>query len=57
MTIGSARWLGLSYFTYFFCYGIYLPFWSVWLKGNGLDAEKLVCCSAVAWWRALPAAC
>ncbi|KTS18002.1 3-phenylpropionic acid transporter [Pantoea dispersa] len=41
MTIGSARWLGLSYFTYFFCYGIYLPFWSVWLKGNGLDAEKI----------------
>ena len=41
MTIGSARWLGLSYFTYFFCYGIYLPFWSVWLKGSGLDAEKI----------------
>jgi len=41
MTITSARWLGLSYFTYFFCYGIYLPFWSVWLQGSGLDAEKI----------------
>lgn len=41
MAIGSAKWLGLSYFTYFFCYGIYLPFWGVWLKGTGLDAEKI----------------
>lgn len=41
MTIASTRWLGLSYFTYFFCYGIYLPFWSVWLQGSGLDAEKI----------------
>jgi len=41
MNITSARWLGLSYFTYFFCYGIYLPFWGVWLKGAGLDAEKI----------------
>ena len=41
MAIRSAYWLGLGYFTYFFCYGIYLPFWSVWLKGAGLDAEKI----------------
>ncbi|MBE5252074.1 3-phenylpropionate MFS transporter [Mixta mediterraneensis] len=41
MEIGSAKWLGLSYFTYFFCYGIYLPFWGVWLKGVGLEAEKI----------------
>jgi len=41
MTIGSAKWLGLGYFTYFFCYGIYLPFWGVWLKATGLDAEKI----------------
>ncbi|RPE02299.1 3-phenylpropionate MFS transporter [Candidatus Pantoea deserta] len=41
MAIGSAKWLGLAYFTYFFCYGIYLPFWGVWLKGAGLDAEKI----------------
>jgi len=41
MAISSAKWLGLGYFTYFFCYGIYLPFWGVWLKGTGLDAEKI----------------
>ena len=29
MAIGSSKWLGLGYFTYFFCYGIYLPFWGV----------------------------
>lgn len=41
MTIRSTYWLALGYFTYFFCYGIYLPFWAVWLKGSGLDAEKI----------------
>jgi PPP family 3-phenylpropionic acid transporter len=41
MTIRSTYWLALGYFTYFFCYGIYLPFWAVWLKGTGLDAEKI----------------
>ncbi len=41
MAIASAKWLGLGYLTYFFCYGIYLPFWGVWLKGTGLDAEKI----------------
>ncbi|ARJ42745.1 3-phenylpropionic acid transporter [Pantoea alhagi] len=41
MTVRSTYWLALGYFTYFFCYGIYLPFWAVWLKGSGLDAEKI----------------
>ena len=41
MTGRSTYWLALGYFTYFFCYGIYLPFWAVWLKGSGLDAEKI----------------
>ncbi|MFD1801895.1 3-phenylpropionate MFS transporter [Mixta tenebrionis] len=41
MTIRSTYWLALGYFTYFFCYGVYLPFWAVWLKGTGLDAEKI----------------
>ena len=41
MTIRSARWLGLAYFTYFFSYGIYLPFWAVWLKATGLEPEKI----------------
>ena len=41
MAIRSAWWLGLGYFTYFFAYGVWLPFWAVWLKGSGLDAEKI----------------
>lgn len=41
MSIASARWLGLSYFTCFFCYGVYLPFWGIWLKSLGMDAERI----------------
>ena len=29
MVLQSTRWLALGYFTYFFSYGIFLPFWSV----------------------------
>ena len=41
MAMRSAWWLALGYFTYFFAYGVWLPFWAVWLKGVGLDAEKI----------------
>ncbi len=41
MVLQSTRWLALSYFTYFFSYGIFLPFWSVWLKGIGLPPETI----------------
>ncbi|EAS9109450.1 3-phenylpropionate MFS transporter [Salmonella enterica] len=41
MALYSTRWLALSYFTYFFSYGIFLPFWSVWLKGLGLTPETI----------------
>lgn len=41
MVLQSMRWLALSYFTYFFCYGIFLPFWGGWLKGEGLSAESI----------------
>ncbi|EHD20564.1 MULTISPECIES: 3-phenylpropionate MFS transporter [Brenneria] len=41
MVLHSTRWLALSYFTYFFCYGIFLPFWGGWLKGEGLSAESI----------------
>ena len=39
MVLQSTRWLALAYFTYFFSYGIFLPFWSVWLKGTGLTPD------------------
>ncbi|MGS4678724.1 3-phenylpropionate MFS transporter [Enterobacter soli] len=41
MVLHSTRWLALSYFTYFFSYGIFLPFWSVWLKGIGITPETI----------------
>ncbi|QTF07507.1 3-phenylpropionate MFS transporter [Brenneria izadpanahii] len=41
MVLRSTRWLALSYFTYFFCYGVFLPFWGGWLKGEGLSAESI----------------
>lgn len=41
MILRSTRWLGLSYFTYFYCYGIFLPFWGIWLKGEGYTAETI----------------
>ncbi|EPR1455354.1 TPA: 3-phenylpropionate MFS transporter [Citrobacter koseri] len=41
MVLHSTRWLALGYFTYFFSYGIFLPFWSVWLKGLGLTPETI----------------
>ncbi|NIY48992.1 3-phenylpropionate MFS transporter [Cedecea colo] len=41
MVLHSTRWLALSYFTYFFSYGVFLPFWSVWLTGVGLPPETI----------------
>ncbi|MCW6556041.1 3-phenylpropionate MFS transporter [Yersinia ruckeri] len=41
MVLQSTRWLALSYFTYFFAYGIFLPFWSVWLQGEGIAPETI----------------
>lgn len=41
MVLQSTRWLALSYFTYFFSYGIFLPFWGVWLKGEGIAPETM----------------
>lgn len=41
MVLQSTRWLALSYFTYFFSYGIFLAFWGVWLKGEGIPPETI----------------
>ncbi|MFK3923984.1 3-phenylpropionate MFS transporter [Serratia liquefaciens] len=41
MVLQSTRWLALSYFTYFFSYGIFLPFWGVWLNGEGIPPETI----------------
>ncbi|WP_036774763.1 3-phenylpropionate MFS transporter [Photorhabdus australis] len=41
MVIQSTRWLALDYFTYFFSYGIFLPFWAVWLQGEGITPDMI----------------
>ncbi|PHM63254.1 3-phenylpropionate MFS transporter [Xenorhabdus ishibashii] len=41
MVVPSTFWLGLGYFTYFFSFGIFLPFWAVWLKGEGIEASMI----------------
>ncbi|MDA5472804.1 3-phenylpropionate MFS transporter [Yersinia kristensenii] len=41
MVLQSTRWLSLSYFTYFFSYGIFLPFWGIWLQGEGIPPETI----------------
>ena len=41
MVLHSTRWLALSYFTYFFSYGIFLPFWGVWLEGMGIPPDTI----------------
>lgn len=41
MVVQSTLWLALSYFTYFFSYGIFLPFWSLWFEGIGLPPETI----------------
>lgn len=57
MALHSTRWLALSYFTYFFSYGIFLPFWSVWLKGLGLTPETIGLLLGWVWSRVFSAAC
>ncbi|WP_340621082.1 3-phenylpropionate MFS transporter [Xenorhabdus siamensis] len=41
MVVPSTFWLGLGYFTYFFALGIFLPFWSVWLQGEGITPSMI----------------
>lgn len=41
MALRSTRWLALSYFTYFFSYSVFLPFWGVWLKDEGISSESI----------------
>ncbi|STL12458.1 putative 3-phenylpropionate permease [Escherichia coli] len=41
MVLQSTRWLALGYFTYFFSYGIFLPFLERLLKGIGLTPETI----------------
>lgn len=57
MFVPSSLWLALDYFTYFFSYGIFLPYWGAWLKGEGHDVATVGMLLSVGWWRVLSAAC
>ncbi|WP_325891061.1 hypothetical protein [Grimontia sp. NTOU-MAR1] len=35
------HWLSIYYGAYFFAFGVYLPFWSVWLAWLGLSADDI----------------
>ncbi|HGJ5877183.1 MAG TPA: 3-phenylpropionate MFS transporter [Arsenophonus sp.] len=41
MIIPSTCWLALGYFSYFFTYGIFLPFIAIWLNSEGLEANMI----------------
>ena len=34
-------WLALFFGAFYFVYGAYLPFWSLWLEGVGVSAEMI----------------
>jgi len=34
-------WLSQYYFFYFFSYGVYMPFWAIWLKGIGTSTPDI----------------
>lgn len=34
-------WLSHYYLSYFFSYGVYIPFWALWLKGIGISAPNI----------------
>ncbi|WP_115718864.1 3-phenylpropionate MFS transporter [Gallaecimonas mangrovi] len=41
MTLSPTRWLSLFYIHFFLGWGIYLPFWSLWLKGQSLTPAMI----------------
>lgn len=38
-SMSSTLWMALYYIGFFGVYGVLLPFWALWLKGEGMDAE------------------
>jgi len=41
ISLPSSVWMGLYYIGFFGVYGVLLPFWALWLKGEGMDAEAI----------------
>ncbi|HEY5716544.1 MAG TPA: 3-phenylpropionate MFS transporter, partial [Psychromonas sp.] len=34
-------WLSLNFITFFFIWGVFLPFWGIWLSGQGISSESI----------------
>ncbi|KXO13643.1 putative 3-phenylpropionic acid transporter [Moritella sp. JT01] len=40
-SLPSTLWMGLYYLGFFGVYGVLLPFWALWLKGEGMSTEMI----------------
>ncbi|WP_019613144.1 3-phenylpropionate MFS transporter [Psychromonas ossibalaenae] len=40
-TVAAKSWLTLYFVAFYFVWGVFLPFWGVWLSGQGISAEDI----------------
>lgn len=40
-TIPAKLWLGFYFISFFFIWGVFLPFWGVWLEAQGLSSDDI----------------
>lgn len=40
-SIPAKLWLSLNFITFFFIWGVFLPFWGIWLSGQGISSESI----------------
>ncbi|ABM02683.1 transporter major facilitator superfamily MFS_1 [Psychromonas ingrahamii 37] len=39
--IPASFWLSLYFISFFFIWGVFLPFWGIWLSGKGMSSESI----------------
>ena len=40
-SIPAKLWLSLYFISFFFIWGVFLPFWGIWLSGQGVSSESI----------------
>ena len=40
-SIPAKSWLRLNFISFFFIWGVFLPFWGIWLSGQGVSSERI----------------
>jgi len=40
-SIPASFWLSLYFISFFFIWGVFLPFWGIWLSGKGMSSESI----------------